>query len=50
MIWRFVLAVVLLLVSMTSAYAQSTDESLEAGFAALQKNDADRAATSSVNP
>lgn len=29
---------------MTSAYAQSTDESLEAGFAALQKNDADRAA------
>ena len=42
---RILLAVVLVVLSLTSAYAQSTDESLEAGFAALQKNDADRAAT-----
>jgi len=39
---RILLAVVLVVLSLTSAYAQSTDESLEAGFAALQKNDADR--------
>ena len=35
-----------MLLSPVLANAQSVDESLEAGFAALQKNDADRAATS----
>ena len=42
---RLFLALVLSAVSLTSAYAQAADEALTAGFAALQKNDADRAAS-----
>ncbi len=39
------LALALIMAPAHAAHAQGLDESLEAGFAALQKNDADRAAT-----
>ncbi len=45
MLKRVLLVVVVSAVSLTAASAQSADEAIEAGFAALQKNDADRAAT-----
>ena len=45
LITRLLLIVALATVPLVSLNAQSVDESLEAGFAALQKGDADRAAT-----
>ena len=42
---RILFALVLSAVPLASAYAQAADEALTAGFAALQKNDADRAAS-----
>jgi len=45
LITRLLLIVALAIVPLASLRAQSVDESLDAGFAALQKGDADRAAT-----